>query len=433
MKKKTIISIILSVLLLSGCRKQMQVITVGSLWHVEFDSGGEITSWVDTEPQVADQRQGYEEALKSFTDVILVDKPFAEQKEIYDLLGTVDTMVDDENVVMIVGATTHDATMHSAATSDFYNVPFLIPFADGNYLISDKSTDTIRITPAGEDYANFIVSNMLSESTKELINNLLFEDSVVPDYNIHVGIVFENSTYGHSMAVALADALMKEKVNIDVYQSFDTDKPVSNRQKAEQIDRKYWDNLDITFFVMENNNNISAVSDLINSYDEDSAPLRVMLGYTISDDLISRQSLADFLFIRTALDHKNCPANIHTYAQSLGYASGYITGCVIKEAMAKMPAKKSGLSMFFKSDAQKEQYEIEYNRQLRSTITENLRKLDADIPCFGHVSFSPSGELNNPGFEIVSVVDGKTCNVSVSEFVNSLANRISQRIEGSND
>ena len=68
--------------------------------------------------------------------------------EIRDL----EDMINSEDILLVVGASEDLTTMYSAMETDFFGIPMLVPFSDGDILLENGTGYTLRMTPNGQSY-----------------------------------------------------------------------------------------------------------------------------------------------------------------------------------------------------------------------------------------------------------------------------------------
>lgn len=165
----------------------------------------------ETQESGLEQKRGYEMALAEINGaggvqgcpVELIYKGEGEEADTESAQVAV-LQLADENVLAILGGTTNDATMRAAAIASYFEVPLLIPATTGD-----------EITQRGNQWA-FRLSASNQSGAGEAFGMIRSELGAGAD----VAILYEQTSYGESSAVAAATAAMAQDLEVNGYFSF---------------------------------------------------------------------------------------------------------------------------------------------------------------------------------------------------------------------
>ena len=200
-KKKVIIIVIVLLLLIglavfllmrADSAEREKTATVATIWMAR-NSGrndGQL-DWDNSTEFIKRERTGF---LKGKADtagsVRIRETLLSETDQTPDITSDLADMINNEDILMVVGASEYLPTMYAAMETDFFGIPMLIPFSDGD-LISDHSAGyTLRMTPTSQTYRDFIGNELLQSGTMDWVNTILFAGKSIPDDPINVAVFF---------------------------------------------------------------------------------------------------------------------------------------------------------------------------------------------------------------------------------------------------
>ncbi len=159
-----------------------------------------------------EQRQGYELALAEINkeggvQTCPVELVFPPDGETLNPDSAQIAMLElvDKNVAAIVGATSPNATKRAAALANYFKIPFMIAGDAGDDVILTGTQWLFRIPPKNKAYAS---------SAFDMVKN-------VTSGQANVSILFEQTEYGESAAVAAGSAVLNHGLHLASYQRYD--------------------------------------------------------------------------------------------------------------------------------------------------------------------------------------------------------------------
>jgi hypothetical protein len=226
-KISPIILTIFSTILLAGCARSVSNsgtdVSVGTLWEVPVDDRG-MVSWDNASPVAQEQYTGYTLAGENLSEYPFTDIISAEGNQQDDVQIAIRGMVEEnENpIAALIGATTNEATMRASSLVNFFNVPMIVPTANGDNLLPSNNLWAFRLSAPGSAYAKYLFGTLLIKSEFGSDPEVTGEVS-----KLNIAILYEGNTFGESAAVATVRAAMELGVGVDVYASFPPETPDS--------------------------------------------------------------------------------------------------------------------------------------------------------------------------------------------------------------
>ena len=406
-----------------------ETITLATIWSTTSSDNGMDINFDTASRRVQKARQGFEEGIAS-----IPDKPeireilIAENSDVRKYMTDIAELYENQDILMTVGAITDEATMYASMEMNFFGVPMLIPFADGFSGSDTNSSNSVRLMPTAQKYANYF-SELFSANMFSFLNTLLFKDSNIPYYNFDVVIFFANNYNGHNTAVNITEEIMGNGFNIESYTPYEMTRLLQTVRNSWLNFPEKMESAEVVIIIGEDGDPLNGLSDVYHLWkDNDLDPIFLLVGY-VPDMLTNDLAKAEKVFaVQPALDMSKCPSDISNRSEALGYAAGYITARAITEANKTQKKEPSGIALWFRSDARKREIHQEYISSFRINIQTNLLKLNEDIPCYGHVNFNLSTD-NQINMEMVHytspdsfvVVDGP------SVLMNSLLQKLTDQ------
>ena len=399
-KKNIIIIIIVLVLLLIGLVVYLidrnspvdKTLIIASFWDApNFVEVGDNLNFEDTAIRVKEARSGFEKAMKDYKkDLEIREIQISEQKELRGFATDIASIFTTEDVLMSVGATTNEKTMYGAMEMDFFQIPMLIPYSEGELTVENTDSQmnyVVRLTPTSAKYAEYFSNTLLPASLFDVMNVILFDNYVVPEYSVNIAIFFPDNFSGHNMAVQISQAIMDNNYNVEIYEPYSTDSLSFVVSSAWRDHEDILENIDVVIILGENAAPMPEMKEVYNTWnDRDLKPSFIMLGYRPVDDDPELINASNLYMLIQNLDWSTCPAEITTRSEGLGYAAGYITTKALETALTKVPPEPHGLQLLTKTKAQRNVIHQTYLKNLRSEILSALLNMNENIPCFGKVN-----------------------------------------------
>ena len=194
----TITRVFLTLLLLlslAGCQLPFQKQTASC----KSIAVGILIGDTETNPIAAEQNEGYNLAVQMINEsggihgcplklerAVEVDEEGSIQTR-----DTVRRLVEEKNVIALLGATSNTASMQAVSILQFFKTPMLVPSAGGEHVLPAENLWGFRLQATETSYAQTVFS---------MVKDSLGEDG-------RVVVIFEDTTEGHDAAVAAVNAL----------------------------------------------------------------------------------------------------------------------------------------------------------------------------------------------------------------------------------
>ena len=160
MKKKlwfVIIPLLLAIIILvmylasRSLIEDPQKMIFASIWNDNYDIK-------NASLRVQKARAGFIKGVEETGDGLqLVEIQISEGSDVGKFTTLIAETYNNTDILMTVGGTTDEATMYASTYMNFFNIPILIPFADGDLTSANVETDySIRMTPVSQNYVDFI-------------------------------------------------------------------------------------------------------------------------------------------------------------------------------------------------------------------------------------------------------------------------------------
>ncbi|MBI9043748.1 MAG: ABC transporter substrate-binding protein [Anaerolineaceae bacterium] len=404
-----IIVMITASLTLSACQRTSKDLKsaypIGSLWSVPANE--DVLDWQNAAPIANEQHSGSQQASEDISDVTFTHFETSEGNLADDIQVSIRKLVEEDKVTAMLGATTNEASMRTASLVNFFEVPMLIPSADGTNLMPSTNLWAFRLSPPGSSYADFVFTSLLTkgvlgEDGEELVD--------VSDQNI--AILFEQNTFGESAAVATAQGAMEQMMHIVMYESFTTNNPDPDSIKALVSQVK---DAEAQIVYMISSDPMVAKT-LISTFQDvyDKTALPVMIGQAggfASDSFLKSWQAEDVFVVRQKLDVRECPSEIDSIYAAQYYAAESLLAQAVVQVNLETPEK---WSLKVKNPL------VEDKAQFRESVRDVIKASNGELPCLGKVSFDNSGQNKNLQFEILTVKEGKTEICTIEEFQEEL-------------
>ena len=324
-------------------------------------------------------------------EVVINEITLSEQSS--DLVRQLANLINNEEPLMVVGASGDLETMYCAMETEFFEVPMLIPYADGDIIPDSNQGFTIRMTPNVTKFTDYIGKTLLPASTFSWINTLLFEDRSVPDYSINIGVFFADNFNGHDFATRITQQLMDNGMDVEYYVPYADGELVQAFERNWTAAGKPVSDMDVILLIGFDQDpflDLPAVLSLWEGVEE--PPLFLMLGYVPDSGDEQIESAQNVLAIRQKLDMSKCPSDIVNHSEALGYAAGYITRYALEKAHILTEKEKTGWRLWFTSGDYKRRVHQTYLSNYRNNVRSAMIEMQIDVPCYGITSFSSQAD-----------------------------------------
>ncbi|MBQ6510309.1 MAG: hypothetical protein IJI07_12615 [Flexilinea sp.] len=393
-----LIGLILFLILRSSPSETETAVSIATIWMAD-DTGrndGQL-DWDSVPEYISRERIGFIRGKTAAAGSVKIrENLLSETAENTEITGTLADMINAEDILMVIGASGDLPTMYAAMETDFFGIPMLIPYSDGD-IVSDSSAGyTVRMTPTDNNYADYIGKELLPSGTTDWIFDGLFGGGPLPDDAVDAAVFFADNFNGHDLAVAITQRLMDNGIDIDHYHPYQGYDLYSGFEDAWKEDEESLRNIDLVFIIGYDQDpmyDLGRVTELWKDIrDPEDQPLFILLAYapTSMDPKIYEKN--NIYVIRQHLDMFNCPAEIVYHDEAIAYASGWITGTAIRRASERQDPEPSGWKLWFKTGDQKRQIHQDYLDLYRNNIRSVLMEMTDNVPCYGVPSFTSNIE-----------------------------------------
>ena len=289
---------------------------------------------------------------------------------------------------------------------NFFNIPLLIPFADGDLASSSGASYSFRMTPTSQNYADYF-SRLFSNFLIEYIDSYVFENTSVPEYDINFAIFYADVFNGNSVSVKITQVLMDNGMNIDVYKGFKENQLLNTVTNAWKENDQVMRDVDVVIIIGEDNDEMPDLSKVMKIWDDlNLHPLFVLNGYgaTHIDDEIKKAENLYVIQQHLDINGDSCPEVIDCRSEAMGYAAGYVMLEAIKEARSFQEPEPTGIRTWFMSESNKIRAHEAYLESYRNTIRSSFMEFRQYVPCYGELDFT-NGGIPKINFELVRYND----------------------------
>ncbi len=434
MIKKMIVGLIIMVCLLlpSAAIGEEAKVTIATIWNapsiidangleeIDFDQASKVIQW---------QRQGFLAGLRDAPgNLSLNEIQLSERDDLSEVTSDLADLYNRMDIVMTIGASTEINTMYAALVANFFKIPMLIPFSDGDLLSDINQGYTMRITPTGQQYANYFGTKLLDADLTQRINNILFENKPVPDYTVKTAVFFTDNFNDHELAIKTTERLMDNGIDICYYKSYPERQMLSVIRSAWENDKAQVEDADVVILIAQDKDAIVELGSIVSMWSgQEIPPAFILIGYVpeYTDTAIFNSD--NVYVLRQKNDKSNCPAEIAHHEQAMGYAAGYITKLALGKALEIKGPEKKGWRLWLKTEQQKAAAHENYLDSLRTQIVTVMHEMTEEIPCFGKVRFLSADEDRSELELIRYVAVDQSVQVDDSEIFYRIVNRIREQ------
>ena len=369
---------------------------------------------------------------QSGSDLQMSEIHITEGSDVGKFTTSIAEIYNNTDILMTVGATTDEATMYASTYMNFFNIPILIPFADGDLTATNVETDySIRMAPVSQNYADFI-NKIYSKNIFDYINSYLFENRAVPNISADVAVFFADNFNGHESTVKITQQIIDNGFTVEAYEPFEKDMLLSKVQAAWAKNPEAMSSLESVLIVGEDLDPLPSLVDVWHIWaDRGLYPVFVIIGYEPTKVEAELASASNVYVIQQSLDLYNCPSEIVNRSEALGYAAGTILTKALRSASKTMSVNTRsfwlGISRLFMSPDQRKSEHQSYLNSYRMNVRSALLDMEEDIPCYGFVNFN-SDVGNRVELELVHYTDvDQYIRVDTSVIFNRIVSDVRER------
>ena len=213
MKKRTVIIIIIIILILlaivgiilynnskeKAVKKPLKVATVWTADIVSSDLTGDVLSFdaFGMSDYMKLARQGFEKGVQDAKGSLDIREVLiGDTGDVQSYTRKINEIFSHNDILMTVGTLSDDTTMYTSMETNFFNIPMLIPFANGNLSPDGTGTEySVRMTPTSKKYGRFF--NMLfSNYINDFLNTYVVGSRSLPIVGTGVSVFFMNNFSG---------------------------------------------------------------------------------------------------------------------------------------------------------------------------------------------------------------------------------------------
>lgn len=396
-----------------GCLRETaptSIQTSGNLPAVEAVSGGSI-------PDNTICGDG----MITISGVDVIDLPYSEEDPEKGFYPVIKQAADD-GVGLLISYTAQSELKQAAKTAEFFGIPLLLPVTTADASDRSNSFPVFTLAPSIQDTVNYLFGSILDSGTRQAVNNRIFQDAVVEDYSINVGVWYEDSSFGETAAVETARAAIGNGFTLTLYREIDSRlNSTEVRQIFSGFSEEEVRKIDIFLIISDNpGTGISAASFPASETASENKPL-VIYWYEQAGKTDPVQILDDAqsVMIRQAIDRLDCPPEITASVDAENLAGASMVESVFADRFPSFQVRNNFPGLF--GNATKKEDII---KKSRGMILEQIRSMDHSAPCLGRIIFDSDGSNSNPRLEMVTGIDGYLRVVTKNQILDALAAKV---------
>lgn len=425
-----ILALILLAVILVGRNGETEEIplTFLSIWDgVSIPGREDELDFSGSSPAVRNERESFRRGMAACpSEAVIKENVLSEKDGVVGITNAMADLYNNADILLSVGASTEDITLYSTFGSGFFNIPMLVPFSDGDLDTAADTGISFRMTPTGQQYADFVGTYIAPKNLRSTFSTLLFGNDAVRDFDIKAALFFADDFNGHGTAVEIAQTLLDSGIDIEYYNAYDESGLPEFISKAWKSDADRLNDLDLVFMLGKDQDAFSGVSEAIKNWKGNRNPAFILIGYVPGGSDPDLYALDNVFMLEQILDTSNCPADVTGVGEQSAYAAGYITKLVLDRAYQKQPKENRGWKDLFRNEDQKQEAHQNYVESYRTNVRTQLMDLNDNIPCFGDLHFDLTlnsqvslGLVRHTGPDTTERVDN-----------NAILGRIYERIQG---
>lgn len=310
---------------------------------------------------------------------------------------SVKELVNEERVPVILGAYSSAATMPAAGVATAYQIPFVVPTASSDLITTQGYRWVFRLIAPASGYANTALDFVQQRRDALGLESL--------------AIVYDDSLYGESAAVAAATGAAERGIKVVAYESYDSGTTdltaLVRRVKAAEPDVVY-----LASYLDE-------AKQLMQLAAEQRLNPKVYLGHAggfIMLEFLQAGRYAEYVIgtAQWAKDVKWQDANGQTAAafdQTFTERYGVAPGMRSAQTYTALYVVKDAIERAGQSEA----LDWRDDESVRLAIRDALRETDMEQTIFGPVQFDQAGQNDHP-VVLVQVVDGSFVTVYPEQY-----------------
>lgn len=401
-----LIGLVILLLIRANPAERQKSAAIATIWMAESKgrNSGEL-DWENAPEFIVNERIGF---LKGKADtagsVTIRESLLSESGQTPDITSDLADMINNEDIVMVVGASEDLPTMYAAMETDFFGIPMLIPFSDGDLITDQSSGFILRMTPTSQTYTDFIGNYLLPPETMDWVNTVLFSGTSIPDDPISVAIFFGDNFNGHDQAVLITQRLMDNGFDIEHYTHVQQGNLYAAVDDIWKNGETPIDDIDVVLIIGYDQDPMSDLSRVVELWedarDPGDQPLFLLMAYSPTADDPEIFTKNNVFVLRQKLDMSNCPADIVNHNEAIAYAAGWITGTAIERAGERQAPEDLGWKLWFRNEDEKRQVHQDYLDSFRTNIRSVLMEMNDNVPCYGVPTFT-SANADHTSVELV--------------------------------
>ncbi len=379
---------------------------LGSIWDVPTEEG--VAIWDNATEIAVEQHSGYLLGEESLSKTQFTEIASGEGNREDDIQVMIRDMVEEEEIVALVGATTNEASMRAASLANFFNVPMIIPGADGELVLQETNLWAFRLSAPSSAYANFLFN--------DIFGNPVLENRIDPT-RLKIAILYEQNTFGESAAVATATDAMAQLIEIGAYTAFSVD-ALDTEKIAAMVTDVMDEQVDLVYIVSNAPDMAIAITQEFADQAQEGGTLPILVGQAggfASLEFLQSEQAEDVIVLRQKMETDQCPAEVESLYEAQSYAAVYLLDAAVQQAKSQsLQVDTSFITNLFSNSA------VDPMAKFRETVRDVLKESNQYVPCLGNVSFDNNGQNKNLQFELVTTKNGSNQIYSVEDFLNEV-------------
>ncbi len=364
----------------------------------------------------AEQNSGYGQAETASGNLLKMNYVLENDPQ-SDLQVLVRNLVQDSKnpAVAIVGSTSNDATMQVAGLVNFFNVPMIIPTADGNTLFPSNNLWAFRLSAPSSAYAGYFFTEVLNTT------NPGSTDTAVGSFaSLRIGILYEQNTFGESAAVATANAAMAQGIPIVEYKNFPVGE-LSTEQLTTLAEAVKSQRARLVYIIASNPGTARAlIKNLWTRYAADGSIAPIIIGQAgafTGESFVSSPEAEGVYVLRQRWNKDRCPTELTSFYEAQSYGAVYLLNYAVGLTYETLPVNKNPFSRT---------NPVDELAKFRETLRDKLKETNLDVPCLGKVAFDNTGQNKLLEFELLKVKNGYVSVVTTADFLQVLLEKLDE-------
>ena len=404
MKKKTIIIILIIVILLvilgiilynntrvGAVKGPFEVATVWSAEIVRTEPSGDTLNFdADGMPDYLKlARQGFEKGMQDAKgNLDIREVLIGDNGDVQPYTRKISETFSQNDILMTVGTMSDETTMYTSMETNFFKIPMLIPFANGNLSPDGADSDySVRLTPTSKKYGAFF-NTLFTNSLSDFLNTYVFNGKALPVVGNGVSVFFRDNFHGNETAVIITQEMLDNGYDVQSYTPFSMGGLTGAVQTAWNSDPDGLTNSNAVIIIEEDGASLEGMEDILKAWkDRGLSPQFFLVGYEPIEIPQAVLEADNVFFVQQHVDMSSCPAGIENRVEAMGYAAGQIMCRALQNAVQKQSPEPSGVNKWFQTEESKNEVHREYIDSFRSNVLSALIAMDDVIPCYGQVNF----------------------------------------------